>query len=148
MIDRTNVDFGRFVPDWTRLEKWKKGRISGIPRFGWKTDKIDLRSSNWTNMEWVKEDTIKNCMRCNVPFTTLRRKHHCRVGGWNAELTFLGLWKSVLWLLFLAAPPNQWCDGTRVQRLFCWRKEYKNGWERMIGRETRPVGVNHKQRIL
>ena len=32
-----------------------------------------------STMDWVKDDTVKNCMRCNVPFTALRRKHHCRV---------------------------------------------------------------------
>ena len=47
-------------------------------------------------MEWVKEDTIKNCMRCNVPFTTLRRKHHCRVGINLAGLMNIGLWQSLL----------------------------------------------------
>ena len=36
-------------------------------------------SEEQSTMDWVKDDTVKNCMRCNVPFTALRRKHHCRV---------------------------------------------------------------------
>ena len=46
--------------------------------------------NNITNipMNWVQEDTIKNCMRCNTPFTALRRKHHCRVSKFWFQLCY------------------------------------------------------------
>lgn len=70
-------------------------------------------------MQWVKEDTITNCMRCNVPFTALRRKHHCRVGRVPEEIMSPDMWEGVLRFLFLAASSCKRIHGARVQRLFC-----------------------------
>lgn len=30
---------------------------------------------------WMKDDTVKECFLCQVPFTAFRRKHHCRTCG-------------------------------------------------------------------
>lgn len=31
---------------------------------------------------WIPDTAYKQCMRCKVPFTFFRRRHHCRVCGW------------------------------------------------------------------
>ncbi|KAH7313462.1 hypothetical protein B0I35DRAFT_273731 [Stachybotrys elegans] len=30
---------------------------------------------------WMKDDTVKECFLCQTPFSTFRRKHHCRTCG-------------------------------------------------------------------
>lgn len=30
---------------------------------------------------WMKDDTVKECFRCQTPFSAFRRKHHCRTCG-------------------------------------------------------------------
>lgn len=30
---------------------------------------------------WVRDDAVTMCMACTIPFTTIRRRHHCRACG-------------------------------------------------------------------
>ena len=99
-------------PNYRQLSKKTVVAIIGIPEIVQKPNEVYRNSQILRKMEWVKEDTIKNCMRCNVPFTALRRKHHCRVCTNLSGLTRIGLWQSVLWLLFISSTSNQRSDGT------------------------------------
>ena len=42
------------------------------------------------NYEWQNDDDVTHCSLCNIKFTTLRRKHHCRFCGkiicWECSL--------------------------------------------------------------
>jgi len=35
----------------------------------------------WSNVDWIEDDDVCNCMGCDVIFTGITRKHHCRACG-------------------------------------------------------------------
>lgn len=57
-----------------------------------------------TPATWIPDKRAKRCFGCNTPFSTFRRKHHCRSCGriflycllrvsWNHSVLFIKLWK-------------------------------------------------------
>ncbi|KAI9091886.1 hypothetical protein DFS34DRAFT_634485 [Phlyctochytrium arcticum] len=41
----------------------------------------NIRTSGITKDYWMRDDKVKECYECKQPFTTFRRKHHCRICG-------------------------------------------------------------------
>ncbi|KND01990.1 uncharacterized protein SPPG_02496 [Spizellomyces punctatus DAOM BR117] len=41
----------------------------------------NIGSSGITKDYWMRDDKVKECYECKQPFTTFRRKHHCRICG-------------------------------------------------------------------
>ena len=46
-----------------------------------KLQKNNEENDNDSILEWVPDNITKNCTRCNILFTLLNRKHHCRYCG-------------------------------------------------------------------
>lgn len=41
----------------------------------------NIGSTGITKDYWMRDDKVKECYDCKQPFTTFRRKHHCRICG-------------------------------------------------------------------
>ncbi|KAI8925782.1 hypothetical protein BC831DRAFT_459437 [Entophlyctis helioformis] len=41
----------------------------------------NLRSTGITKDYWMRDEKVKECYDCKQPFTTFRRRHHCRICG-------------------------------------------------------------------
>ena len=103
--DTTSIDTGRSEA-WSTLG----GMISGVPGFPLGSDVLDdtqslsqrpetgdegtshvrpsadmwirrFRGEGLSRKYWMADDTAKECRDCLMPFTSLRRKHHCRICG-------------------------------------------------------------------
>jgi len=41
----------------------------------------EIRNLGWVAPEWVPDEKADNCMKCDMKFTVVKRRHHCRACG-------------------------------------------------------------------
>lgn len=41
----------------------------------------EIQNLGWVAPEWVPDEQASNCMKCNMKFTVVKRRHHCRACG-------------------------------------------------------------------
>lgn len=41
----------------------------------------EIQELGWVAPEWVPDEKASHCMKCDVKFTVVKRRHHCRACG-------------------------------------------------------------------
>ncbi|KAJ5919804.1 hypothetical protein N7454_009639 [Penicillium verhagenii] len=67
-----NTNIGRFTGQAPRERRDERPRNGALSQIGSKLMSRDF---------WMRDENAKDCFHCGEPFTTFRRKHHCRTCG-------------------------------------------------------------------
>ncbi|KAG6010022.1 hypothetical protein E4U21_000464 [Claviceps maximensis] len=70
---------GHLHPDSSRIPGTTRGHERASDQMSAQLDK--MRRQVLSKEFWMKDDTVKECFLCQMPFTAFRRKHHCRTCG-------------------------------------------------------------------
>ncbi|KAG5978455.1 hypothetical protein E4U55_006214 [Claviceps digitariae] len=70
---------GNLHPDSSRIPGTTRGHERASDQMSAQLDK--MRRQVLSKEFWMKDDTVKECFLCQMPFTAFRRKHHCRTCG-------------------------------------------------------------------
>ncbi|KAG6068694.1 hypothetical protein E4U32_008015 [Claviceps aff. humidiphila group G2b] len=70
---------GHLHPDSSRIPGTTRGPERASDQMSAQLDK--MRRQVLSKEFWMKDDTVKECFLCQMPFTAFRRKHHCRTCG-------------------------------------------------------------------